>query len=95
MDILDLLRALAALGLVLALIVGGYWLLKRSGLRIAGAPVGGTRLGVVEVRALDTRRKLVLIRRDDKEHLLLLGATGEIVVETGIAAPTPQTGGPA
>ena len=90
MDLFELLRALASLGFVLALIGGGFWLLKRTGLRIAGAPVGGKRLAVVEVRALDTRRRLVLIRRDDQEHLLLLGATGETVVETGIAPAVKQ-----
>lgn len=84
MDLFEFLRAVASLGFVLALIGGGYWLLKRSGLRIAGAPVGGSRLAVVEIRALDSRRRLVLIRRDDKEHLLLLGPATEIVIETGI-----------
>lgn len=88
MDLFEFLRALASLAFVLALIGGGYWLLKRSGLRIAGAPLSSGRLGVIEVRALDARRKLVLIRRDDKEHLLLLGPAAEIVVEAGIAAPS-------
>ena len=35
---------------------------------------------------IDNRRRLVLVRRDDREHLLLLGPQGETVVETNIPA---------
>jgi len=42
------------------------------------------RLGLVEVAALDAKRRLVLIKRDDVEHLVILGHDGETVVETGI-----------
>jgi flagellar protein FliO/FliZ len=55
----------------------------------------GGRLKVVEVTAIDTRRRLVLVRRDGVEHLLLLGANGETVVETKIVpppAPAPPSG---
>lgn len=45
------------------------------------------RLGIVEVAGLDTKRRLVLIRRDDVEHLIILGHDGETVVETGITPP--------
>jgi hypothetical protein len=33
------------------------------------------------------RRRLVLLRRDDVEHLVILSPTGETVVETGIPVP--------
>jgi flagellar protein FliO/FliZ len=69
--------------LVLGLIALGAWTLRRFGLGMAG-PVGrGRRLAVVESLALDARHRLVLVRRDDREHLILLGA-GETVVESGI-----------
>ncbi len=42
------------------------------------------RLGVVEVAAVDTRRRLVLVRRDDVEHLVLLGLNNDLVIESGI-----------
>ena len=45
------------------------------------------RLATVEVSALDTKRRLVLVRRDDVEHLIILGPDGETVVETGIKPP--------
>ena len=49
------------------------------------------RLAIVEIMSVDPRRKLVLVQRDDKEHLILLSATGETVVETGIDAPDPAS----
>jgi len=47
------------------------------------------RLAVVEVAALDARRRLVLIRRDDTEHLVLLGNTADLLIESNIK-PTRQ-----
>lgn len=44
------------------------------------------RLSVVEVLSLDAKRRLVLFRRDAKEHLVLLGAAGDVVIESGIPA---------
>nr|HPG89527.1 hypothetical protein [Hyphomicrobium sp.] len=43
------------------------------------------RLGVVEFTNVDGKRKLVLIRRDDVEHLIMIGGPVDMVVETGIA----------
>lgn len=86
MDIEQYIRFVAALFAVLAMIFVAMWLLKRIGM--AGAAVGSgksrRRLAVVEALALDTRRRLVLVRRDGVEHLLLLGASGDVVVETGL-----------
>jgi flagellar protein FliO/FliZ len=42
------------------------------------------RLAVVEQSSLDGRRKLVLIRRDDVEHLIMTGGPVDVIVETGI-----------
>lgn len=83
MDILDYMRFFGALVLIVGLIAGVAWVAKRFGLapKVTG---GGGRIGVVAVQSLDTRRKLVLVRRDNREHLLILGPTSETVVETGI-----------
>ncbi len=49
------------------------------------------RLAYVERAHLDGGRKLVLIRRDDVEHLLLVGGPIDLVIETGIPAdPLPK-----
>jgi flagellar protein FliO/FliZ len=50
------------------------------------------RLAVMEQASVDSRRKLVLIRRDDVEHLIMTGGPVDVVIETGIAtAPRPTT----
>ncbi len=57
----------------------------------SGAPGSGIfrgknekRLDVVEQATLDGRRRLVLIRRDDTEHLIMTGGPVDVVIETGI-----------
>jgi len=52
----------------------------------------GRRLAVIEVAAVDTKRRLVLLRRDDREHLVLLGANSELLIESGIPARQPKGG---
>jgi hypothetical protein len=42
------------------------------------------RIAFVERTALDGGRKLMLVRRDDVEHLILVGGPIDLVVETGI-----------
>lgn len=50
------------------------------------------RLQVVEMRGIDARCRLVLVRRDGIEHLILLGASSETVVESGIVPPAAPSG---
>src|SRR5262249_29129986 len=45
------------------------------------------RLGVIEQASVDARRKLVLIRRDAVEHLIMTGGPVDVVIETGIQIP--------
>jgi hypothetical protein len=42
------------------------------------------RLGVVDIYDLDRQRQLVLLRRDNVEHLLLIGGLNDVVIETNI-----------
>lgn len=89
MDPLVYFRFALALALVLGLVLLAGWAARRFGLAPGGARRlrRGRRLGIVEVMPIDARRRLVLVRRDDKEHLLLLSTTRDLVVEAGIAAP--------
>jgi flagellar protein FliO/FliZ len=81
------LQFLAALVFVIALIGVAALAARRFGFGNASAGKGGRRrLGLVEVLPLDGRRKLVLMRCDDREHLVILGPSGETVVERAIAA---------
>lgn len=80
-------RFLIALVVVLALIGGVAWLARRLGLgsRLSATRGRTRRLAIVEVMALDARKRLVLVRRDDREHLLLLGPGHDLLVERDIA----------
>lgn len=81
----QIVRLLLALAFVVALMGGLALLLKRLGL--GGAPdVKPTkrRLKIIESLALDARRRALLIQRDDKQHLVILGPNNETVVETNI-----------
>ncbi|WP_416897136.1 MAG: FliO/MopB family protein [Minwuia sp.] len=89
METLDYLRFLAALAVVVGLIAGAAWAARRFGLAPKVSGAGGGRLAVVAVQAVDTRRKLVLIRRDDREHLLIISPTAETVIESGIEPREP------
>jgi len=90
-------RFLLALVLVLALIAALTWAARRFGFGGHLVPKSGKtpRLSVVEVKTIDPRRKLVLVRRDDREHLILLGASQDLLLESGIDAPPPTTPGDA
>ena len=48
------------------------------------------RLDVVDQMTIDGRRRLVLIRRDNIEHLIMTGGPADVVIETNIASPTSQ-----
>jgi hypothetical protein len=42
------------------------------------------RLGVVEWATVDAKRKLLLVRRDNVEHLVMIGGPVDVMLETGI-----------
>jgi flagellar protein FliO/FliZ len=81
-------RFLFALVLVLALIAALTWAVRRFGFagQLATNAGKSRRLTVVEVKTLDARRRLVLLRRDGFEHLVLLGPNQDLLLETGIEA---------
>ena len=90
MDVVDgefpaLLKMILALVFVLGLMGLLAFALKKLGL--AGpVPVAGkkARLKLIETMALDQRRRLAIIQRDDVQHLVILGPNSETVVETNI-----------
>ena len=71
---------------VLLLIGAATWLVRRFGAtRLdAAARSRQPRLAVIDAAAVDGRRKLVIIRRDNVEHLLMIGGPTDVVVETNI-----------
>jgi flagellar protein FliO/FliZ len=75
-----------AFAIVLALIGLTAWLVRRFGAnRLGGGSRGRQpRLAVIDAAAVDGRRRLVLIRRDNIEHLLMIGGPTDVVVEPNI-----------
>src|SRR3990170_161604 len=77
---------------VLALIGVAAWLVRRfAGNRLGANTNRGRmpRLAVIDAAAVDGRRRLVLVRRDNIEHLLMIGGPTDIVVEPNIVRATP------
>ena len=80
----DYLQFLLALIFVLGLIAALTVVLRRLGPQRFMIRGTQRRLSVVEVLSLDARRRLVLFRRDDRDHLILLGPNQDVLVESGI-----------
>jgi flagellar protein FliO/FliZ len=85
---------------LLGLLALAFWLLRRfGGGRLGSGETRGRqpRLAVIDQATVDSRRRLVLIRRDNVEHLLIIGGPSDVVVEQNIvrAATALRETGPA
>lgn len=83
METPEILRFLMALIFVVSL-MGGLWvILKKLGMNGGFTMQQGKkrRLKIVEILPIDVKHKAVLLRCDDKDHLVILGPNGETVVE--------------
>ena len=77
--------SLAILGLLGLLVL--YVLFRLiSGARERRYRAKNARLAVIDAEEVDGRRRLVLVRRDGVEHLLLIGGPSDLVIESGIGA---------
>lgn len=85
MEEINYLRVVLAFLFVIGLIGALHFLLKKvDWQQRAYAGRKGNRLSVVESVTLDPKHRLVLVRRDNTEHLLLLGHPSDPVIEAGI-----------
>src|SRR5215213_8054332 len=85
-------RFVVAFVIVLALIGLTFWLIRRFGTaRVGAAAQRGRqpRLAVIDAAPVEGRRRLVLVRRDNVEHLLLIGGPSDFVVEQNIVRAVP------
>ncbi|MCY1668854.1 flagellar biosynthetic protein FliO [Rhizobium sp. SL86] len=90
--------AIAGVGLgLLCLFVVLMMMRRRTGPApfLRGGKNRQPRLQVLDAAAVDARRRIVLIRRDDVEHLVMIGGPTDVVIESGIGAmparPVPHT----
>ena len=93
------LRFFIAFIIVLGLIGGTAYVVRRFGAeRLGGGSARGRqpRLAVIDAAAVDGRRRLILIRRDNIEHLLMIGGPSDVVIEPNIVrtAAAPREAAP-
>jgi flagellar biogenesis protein FliO len=94
------LKFVIAFVLVMALIGLTAWLIRQFGAVRPGSSSGTRsrlpRLAVLDSAAVDARRRLVLIRRDNVEHLLMIGGPTDVVIEANVVrAQAPAAQAPA
>ena len=77
-------RFILVLIFVLGLVFALGWVLKRSGISGSAVAGKGKRLGIVDTAFLGPKHRLILVRRDDVEHLVLIGPNTNTLVESGI-----------
>lgn len=81
---------LALVVLVLVLVAIRIIRSMTFGTFVAGGRNRKTRLAVMDAAAVDSQRRLVLVRRDDVEHLVLIGGPTDVVVERDIRLHAPS-----
>ncbi len=91
----DLLMYLFLFALLALAVVAGIWVLRsymngQSPTAAFFGPRPEPRIGVVEQASVDGRRRLLLVRRDGVEHLIMTGGPVDVVIETGIGDPRPR-----
>jgi hypothetical protein len=84
-------RFFVAFLIVLGLIGAIAWAVRRFGSGRLGTSARGRqpRLAVIDYASVDGRRRLILVRRDNVEHLLMIGGPSDIVVEPNIVRAIP------
>jgi flagellar protein FliO/FliZ len=86
-------KAIVVFVVVLVLLGLVTWVFRRFSGDRAGAPAarGGRqpRLAVIDAAVVDNRRRMVLIRRDNVEHLIMIGGPTDVVVEQNIVRAVP------
>ncbi|MBV9521036.1 MAG: flagellar biosynthetic protein FliO [Hyphomicrobiales bacterium] len=86
----------AGLGLiaVIALAAIVFWVVRRMsrGLNFSDSAQRGkrSRLGVIDAYDIDRQRRLILLRRDNVEHLVMIGGPNDVLIEPTIRRGVAQ-----
>ena len=76
---------LAACGIAALIVLAIFYRLAFAHrLRVPGGRTRQPRLGLVDAFSLDGQRQLVLVRRDNVEHLVMIGGPNDVLVELQI-----------
>ncbi len=83
----DYFRVIFGLVAVIGLIGVAALIARKAGVVSLPAAVGRRRrLAIAESLPLDARRRLMIVRCDNREHLIVLGAQTETVIDSGFDA---------
>ncbi len=88
------LNAAFALGIVLVLIVLAVWVLKLFTNASTNVVRRNKRLSVIDSASVDAKRKVLIIRRDNVEHVIMTGGPQDLVIESGVPVPAPEPAPP-
>ncbi|WP_349958407.1 flagellar biosynthetic protein FliO [Rhizobium sp. ZPR3] len=82
--------AAGGVGIALLVLIGILWIMRNRAPSpfVRGGKNRQPRLQVLDAAAVDARRRLVLVRRDGIEHLIMIGGPTDIVIESGISDTT-------
>ncbi len=87
-SISDYFRFILALGIVIGLILLCAVFLRRiKSANLYFSRNNNRRIEIIDNISIDAKRRLILIKRDDIEHLVILGATSDILIEQNIKPP--------
>jgi hypothetical protein len=78
----DMMKFFIVFLVILGILVPLLW--RRFSGPIGSSGLRGRRLAVLDTAVVDVRRRLVLIKRDNVEHLLMIGGPTDVVVESNI-----------
>lgn len=85
----EILRLVFGFVAVLGMIGFCAFAAKKAGLAsMTGAAGGKRRLGLTEMLPLDGRRRLAIVKCDDKEYLILMGVAGETLIDASLDGPS-------
>lgn len=79
-------RLILGMVFIFGLLIFGVWLLRKTGVSnyVQKARNKNKRATIVEAMQVDPKRRLVMVRRDNVEHLLLLGPNNDLLIEGNI-----------
>jgi len=87
LDLQYYLQFIVAFAFVLALMGLLYFILKKLNEVQSGVKGTNNRIKIMEHRMIDSKTKAVILRCDEKDHLVILGQNGNTVVKTDLQSP--------
>ena len=95
LTLLDAFKAFASLLFVISLIFGGLYILRRYGGKLgwifSGPSPKSSRLQILESLAIGPKQRLIIVGRDETQHLLLVSQDAASIIEKNIQTSSTIT----